>query len=122
MQKRIPENIYLFQNRQEEFDFSLPIEANILENKAEVICNSSEQVKDNIVFSFEEPFLLCSQKKGSYDICLKLFGVVPIRDISVKVIDQKEVVPSGETIGIEVNTNGIMVLGTGRITGLVIYR
>lgn len=118
MQKRIPENIYLFQNRQEEFDFSLPIEANILENKAEVICNSSEQVKDNIVFSFEEPFSLCSQKKGSYDICLKLFGVVPIRDISVKVIDQKEVVPSGETIGIEVNTNGIMVLGTGRITGI----
>ena len=118
LQKKIPENIYLFQNRQEEFDFSLPIEANISEDNAEVICNSSEQVKDNIVFSFEEPFSLCSQKKGSYDICLKLFGILPIRDINVKVIEQKKVIPSGETIGIEVNTNGIMVLGTGKITGM----
>lgn len=118
LQKKIPENIFLFQNRQESFDFSLPIEANISEDDVEVICNSSEQVKDNIVFSFEEPFSLLSQKKGSYDICLKLFGVLPIKDINVKVIEQKKLIPSGQAIGIEVNTKGIMVLGTGKITGM----
>lgn len=118
LQKKIPEHIYLFQNRQENFDFSLPVEANVSEEDVEVICNSSEEVKDNIVFSFEEPFSLRSQKKGSYDICLKLFGILPIRKINVNVIEEKEVIPGGEAIGIEVNTNGIMVLGTGEVTGI----
>lgn len=114
---KVPEKIFLFQNKKTEFDFSLPIEANIQEEKAEVICNESEKVKENIVFSFQEPFSLCSQKKGSYDINLKLFGVIPIHRIHVNVIEERTVIPSGQTIGIEVNTNGVLVLGTGEVEG-----
>lgn len=114
---KVPEKIFIFQNKEMEFDFSLPIEANIQEEKAEVISNHSEKVKENIVFSFQEPFSLYSQKKGSYDISLKLFGVIPIRRINVDVIEEKELIPSGRTVGIEVNTNGVLVLGTGEVVG-----
>lgn len=118
LQKRIPDRIYVVENRQERFDFSLPIEANMSEADVEVDCNSSEKVKENIVFSFEEPFSLLSQKKGSYDISLKLFGIVPIKSMQVRVIEEKYLMTGGDTIGIEVNTNGIMVLGTGKVTGI----
>lgn len=114
---RVPEKIFIFQNKETEFNFSLPIEANIQGEKAEVISNHSEKVKENIVFSFQEPFSLYSQKKGSYDINLKLFGVIPIRRINVDVIEEKELIPSGQTVGIEVNTNGVLVLGTGEVVG-----
>lgn len=114
---KVPEKIFIFQNKKMEFDFSLPIEANIQEEKAEVISNHSEKIKENIVFSFQEPFSLYSQKKGSYDISLKLFGVIPIRRINVDVIEEKELIPSGQTVGIEVNTNGVLVLGTGEVVG-----
>lgn len=117
IQGRVPDKIFIFQNKETEFDFSLPIEANIQEEKAEVISNHAEKVKENIVFSFQEPFSLYSQKKGSYDISLKLFGVIPIRRINVDVIEEKELIPCGQTVGIEVNTNGVLVLGTGEVTG-----
>lgn len=114
---RIPEKIFIFQNKETEFNFSLPIEANIQEEDAEVISNHTEKVKENIVFSFQEPFSLYSQKKGSYDINLKLFGIIPIRRINVDVIEEKKLIPSGQTVGIEVNTNGVLVLGTGEVIG-----
>lgn len=116
MREHVPQRIYLFQNMEAKFDFSLPIEANIKNEKIEVDSNCSQKVKENIVFSFQEPFSLCSRNKGSYDIGLKLFGLIPIRQIKVDVIDKKELIPSGKVIGIELNTEGVLVLGTGKVT------
>lgn len=117
LQRKLPDEIYLFKNREDQFDFSLPIEANIGMDSVEVTSNRSQKIKENIVFSMEEPFSLYSQKKGSYTMCLKLFGILPIRDVNVNVIEKQEIIPSGQTIGIEINTSGILVLGIGSITG-----
>ena len=117
LQQQIPKQIYLFENDKEEFDFELPVTGKIDEEEVEVSCNSTEQIKDNIEFSLQEPFTLYSQKKGSYDMGIKLFGFIPVKNIHVKVLEKQEVIPSGETVGIKVDTDGIMVLGTGKIIG-----
>ena len=117
LQRKLPDEIYLFKNREDQFDFSLPIEANIGMDSVEVTSNRSQKIKENIVFSMEEPFSLYSKKKGSYTMCLKLFGILPIQDVNVNVIEKQEIIPSGQTIGIEINTNGILVLGIGSVIG-----
>jgi len=47
---------------------------------------------------------------------LKLFGIIPIKEISVEVIEELEVIPGGDVIGLQIETEGILVLGTGTVT------
>lgn len=117
VQKKIPERLYLYEKESQDFDFSLPMKASLQQGSATVICNQTKQVENNIAFDFGEPFSLYSQEKGSCSISVKFLGLIPVRQISVNVIEKKQVHPGGETIGIKIDTNGILVLGTGTITG-----
>jgi stage IV sporulation protein B len=49
---------------------------------------------------------------------LKLFGWINFKQVSVDVIETRELIPCGSPIGIYVETDGILVLGSGRITGI----
>lgn len=56
-------------------------------------------------------------EKGSYQVGLKLFGVIKLKDIQVDVVDTRYAIPCGSPIGIYLKSDGVMVIGTGRITG-----
>ena len=56
-------------------------------------------------------------KKGSYQLDLKLFGVIQFKNIQVDVVDTTRLIPCGSPVGIYLKSKGIMVIGTGRITG-----
>ena len=56
-------------------------------------------------------------EQGSYQVGLKLFGLIKLKDIRVDVVDTRYAVPCGDPIGIYLKSDGIMVIGTGRITG-----
>ena len=62
-------------------------------------------------------FSMVSDKTGSYHIPVKLFGVFHVKDMDVKVIQKMKLAPSGEPIGIYVETNGLLVLDTAEIEG-----
>lgn len=62
-------------------------------------------------------FSMVSDKTGSYHIPVKLFGVFHVKDMDVKVIEKMKLAPSGEPIGIYVETNGLLVLDTAEIEG-----
>ncbi len=42
---------------------------------------------------------------------LRLFGVLPYKSVTVNVIEDKKVILGGESIGVSVNVDGVMVLG-----------
>lgn len=62
-------------------------------------------------------FSMISKETGSYQVPVKLFGVVPVKSVDVQVIEKMKVAPSGEPIGIYVETNGLLVLDTAEIQG-----
>ena len=117
IQKQIPERLYLYEKEYQRFDFALPMEAFLQKGSATVTCNQDKQVKDNIHIDFGEPFSLYSKEKGSCDISVKLCGIIPVKHISVRVIEKERVHPCGNNVGIKIQTDGILVLGTGEITG-----
>lgn len=117
IQKQIPERLYLYEKEYQRFDFALPMEASLQKGSTTVTCNQDKQVKDNIHIDFGEPFSLYSQEKGSCGISVKLCGIIPIKQISVRVIEKERVHPCGNNVGIKIQTDGILVLGTGEITG-----
>lgn len=53
---------------------------------------------------------------GEYSLGSKLFGVVPLREASVSVYNEKEVVPGGQSVGLIMKTTGVVVVGYSGVT------
>ncbi len=118
IEKSIPNEIKIVVGTQESFNFNMPLEAKIKTKDVGVISVNDLRVPSNqINIDMNQPFTLTSSQTGKYDISLKLFGLINFKNISLDVINTSELIPCGNPIGIYVETDGILVLGSGRITG-----
>ena len=53
--------------------------------------------------------------EGTYQACCKLLGIIPLKTMEIQVVEKEEVIPGGIPVGIYVETDGIFVIGTGKI-------
>jgi stage IV sporulation protein B len=114
----IPDYIRINVGENEKFDFNLPIEANFIVDNIDTVSINNKNVPSNqIKLDLNKPFTLKSTELGKYKINLKLFGLLNFKQIELGVVDTMELMPSGSPIGIYVETDGVMVLGTGIISG-----
>lgn len=114
----IPNNIKIMVNREEKFDFSLPMQAEFSKEDIDVInVHQDELDKKQAYVNLGKPFSIASSTEGSYKMNVKLFGLFQLKQISLDVLTDIKIVPSGVPIGIYVQTDGIMVLGTGAVNG-----
>jgi len=117
--RKIPDEIKILVGTEEKFNFSMPIKANIETEDIGVISVNDLRVPANqITIDMNKPFTIESSKTGKFNINLKLFGLFHFKKISLDVIENIELIPCGYPIGIYVETDGILVLGSGRITGM----
>ncbi len=61
---------------------------------------------------------LNAQTTGTIKGEIKLFGFFPIKKLTVNILPDLMVVPSGESIGVKIKSKGIMIVGLSSITGL----
>ena len=117
MKVNVPSEIKLLVGQEEKFDFSVPMEASILNEDAKGVLyvNQEPLSKEEIDIDLSTPFSVSSKALGEYEVQLKLFGILPIKDISLEIIETLEVMPGGSVIGLQVETDGILVLGTGEV-------
>lgn len=52
---------------------------------------------------------------GTYKVQAKLFGTIPIKDVSVELLSETQLVPCGDVFGIKFFTKGVIVIGTTEI-------
>lgn len=115
----IPQQIRIIAGQEHYFHLNIPIEANIQRKNLNVLNVNHQKIEnENFHLSLNEPFSLESQETGSMDIRLKLFGLIPIKSVTVDVIPGTKLIPVGKTVGIQIQTDGIMVLGTGVVKGV----
>ncbi|MCL1878812.1 MAG: SpoIVB peptidase [Defluviitaleaceae bacterium] len=62
------------------------------------------------------PRTIQTGSRGSDEMVIAAFGV-PLRRIALDVVPEMEVVPLGVAIGVRINTDGVMVLGTNSFQG-----
>lgn len=53
---------------------------------------------------------------GSYEMKCSLFGIIPVKSVAVHVIKESQVKALGIPVGIYLETDGVMVLGSGQVT------
>ena len=54
-------------------------------------------------------------EESKYEADLMLFHAIPVKPVSVSVVEQKQVIPCGTPFGIKMFTDGVMVVGTAEI-------
>ncbi|AQS58520.1 SpoIVB peptidase [Desulforamulus ferrireducens] len=92
------------------FDIGLPkyLEQNLLKYSYETNLNSSAIITTgNITPVATTP--------GQLDVQVKLFGLIPVRNISVNVIPEIRVIPGGQAVGVMIESEGVMVVGRSAI-------
>lgn len=88
--EKIPEHIYLVRDREETAQVDLPVTMNLDTNSP------------------------CKE----YKVTPRFFGMLDLKTVTVSVIDETEVIPSGMPVGIYLRTKGILVTGNGEILDL----
>ena len=94
----IPNKITLFEGQSYEISKALPVTASIADTRSA----SVTETKDSITID--------GQQTGENQLLLDIAGF-PIKKVDVEVIDNFKVVPGGQSIGVKLNTVGVLVVG-----------
>ena len=117
---RIPDRIVLFANKEESFNFSLPMEAEVqLDEAAQAgtfLLNNQKLTQDEVRINLSDSFSVQGNETGSYSVIVRLFGRFTMKQSVLDVIESVDVIPLGVPIGIIAKTEGVLVLGTGNLT------
>ena len=97
----IPDQMYIEQGEDVSYDFHVPVSVTLAEDSEET----------SYSFTAQQKFY----RNPSYTVTGKLFGIFPVKDVEVTLVDKQEVHASGEPIGIYVRTQGVLVLGTANV-------
>ncbi len=122
IENNVPDQLTLFIDETENFDFAFPVTGEINNDSGEesnvsVFQSTNKPVDGAIRFDFGEPFSIKADALGNYKMLVKLFGFIQLKEMNLHVVEPVKVIPVGKTIGIYVETDGVMVLGTGAVTG-----
>jgi len=118
MDSKVPGHIYLFRNQDAQMDFGVPLEGSCEEAEDVIaITNGKTTQEGSRVFELDRPVRIKASTLGSYQAELKLFGIFHYKYIQFDVIEKAKVMPSGKAVGLYIQSDGIMVLGTTEIQG-----
>lgn len=101
----------------DELGIDLQLPAYLLNKfKVEINANPSDLINferysnDLSSFLFSNPSHVVT-KPGEANLKLKLFGLIPIKEVNVDVVPRLELIPGGHAIGILLKTDGVTVIG-----------
>ena len=113
----IPNRIHLIVNEDERFNFQLPIKAEIISESSEVSFLNESNIPANAVrLNLKDEFSLNSSSTGSYKLEIKFLGIFHFKDIEVSVIESTKLMPCGFPVGIYLEMDGILVIGSSKVT------
>ena len=115
----IPSDIKIMLNQEGRFSSAFPITASFNEDCVGTISVDNKLLnKNNLNVNINNDFSIKGNKIGKYKANVKAFGVITLKKINLEVIENKKLVVGGMPVGIYIETDGLLVLGTGEICGL----
>lgn len=106
LKQEIPNTIYV-QSDEDEVKFSVPVSLTKINKVAEVTNNMESFQGGNVVNA-----LVTDE---SYTFSCRLFGIIPIKEVTAKVVDEQQLMLGGVPIGIYVETKGVLIIGLGNV-------
>jgi stage IV sporulation protein B len=95
----IPKSISVFEGQQLQIDKSVPVSVSLNHN------NSSVSLRDE-----KNTINISGAEHGNNEVLLELAGF-PIKKVDVNVLKDFKVIPGGQSIGVKLNSVGVLVVG-----------
>ncbi len=96
----IPKSITLFEGQNAEISMSaIPATAQLTDDNSVIALSQDEHI-----------FSLHGEENGKNEMVLELAGI-PIKKVDVNVLKDFKVIPGGQSIGVKLNTVGVLVVG-----------
>lgn len=98
----VPDELYVVQGEETDIHFSAPV---------------SLERKEESVAAFYNNASLYQRKSDTedYELACKFLNLIPIKDVAVHVVEKRHLMPSGIPIGIYAKTDGVLIIGTGKV-------
>jgi len=113
----VPDHLNLVVSEEEVFEFELPPGVTFESESEEVVLGNGSNIPEGQVrIQTTQPLSMCGTTQGHYQIGMKLFGLIRMKEIQVDVVEDTYAIPCGTPVGIYLQADGVMVIGTGEIT------
>ncbi len=117
-QDSLPERILIITGEEQKLTFRMPISAEIEGESVGVLeINREPLEKGSMKIDLSDAITMEASDKTSATMEVKLFGLIPLKTVEISAVSPQSVVVGGSAIGIHVETNGILVLGTTSVMG-----
>ncbi len=105
-----PDELRLFAGQNRLLDLDMPVNAEVsISNPDVVMVNGYKQ--GSFFAPLNQPLAIQSSHAGQAEMKVKLFGTIPLKTVKVNVVPDLRVVPGGQTIGVKIHSDGILVVG-----------
>lgn len=104
-----PREIKIIKDQDHILELKLPFTRPLSKNDEDLIISGFS--KANSKTNLSNPVILRSSKLGTYDLELRLLGLIPVRKMKVHVLPELKVVPGGHSLGVKLRPNGVIVVG-----------
>lgn len=109
-----PSNIVLRSGDKISLFLGLPLKGSIAGDNSPVAAIGDVPVTENITLDMNKPVPLKGIKSGNVDLMLSFVGI-PVKKSTITVLPDEEVIPLGRAVAMELETDGVLVLGTGEV-------
>jgi len=109
-----PNEIRLTEDTQHKLAFRVPLQATIYSESLEALKVNHARINEPVTVFLHDPLWIEATGSGTASMTLNAFGF-PVKEVTLDVLPTMEVIPCGITVGVRINTNGVMVLGTGAV-------
>lgn len=106
----LPSKLRLFEGQQKQLSLGVPVMASAKVDHPDILqVNGVKSASLDVMPN--RPISLSSQRAGQAELKLKLFNRIPLKTLKVNVVPDLKVIPGGQTIGVKVKSDGILVVG-----------
>lgn len=113
---RYPSQINVIEGKEQVFDIKYPFK--ISSGKKDKIININNDVSIKESINTSNKIKITPLKRGKTNLEIKLLGLVPLKKLEVSVLPKLKVIPGGHSIGVKLNTRGVLIVGLEEIAGI----
>lgn len=110
----IPNEIRMFNGAEKIWKIGVPATAIASVSDPDIVQINGKNSRD-VQVNLAQPLQFFPSKMGQARVQLKMFGKLPVKTFNVRVIPDLKVIPGGQSIGVKLNTDGMLVVGHHRV-------
>lgn len=108
LDSRIPSTIYIRAGEKQQLELHIPATGEVRQASGQ---QKSNIPKGAVTIDLSGPVTMYTGSQDRFDMQVKLFGFLPMKQVDIRVIQEKELIPLGIPAGIYMHSDGVLVVG-----------